>query len=302
MSTTDKTASINAPPADVLLKRQTADGVLVLTLNDPATRNALGPALSDDLVRTVNEFADDSDLRCLVITGAGQAFCSGANVRGFKKRIEDAEKNESDQGAIAKGESRPGPWEALDPVYGARERGGQRMGPEIVRVLHNLQKPTIAAVNGAAYGLGCGIALACDVRIAGRAARFSEAFIRNGLVPADGSTWQLPKLIGMANTLWLQYTGDAVDAEQALRIGLVNEVADDDKLLDRAIECATRLAKGPIYAMGLIKQLVHQAFQQDLAEHLALASRAQDLARKTQDHKEGVAAFLEKRPPRFVGH
>ena len=302
MATTDKTASTSAPRADVLLKRQTADGVLVLTLNDPATRNALGTELSDDLVRTVNEFADNPDLRRLVITGAGQAFCSGANVRGFKKRIEDAEKNKSDQAAAAKSESRPGPWEALDPVYGARERGGQRMGPEIVRVLHNLQKPTIAAVNGAAYGLGCGIALACDVRIAGRAARFSEAFIRNGLVPADGSTWQLPKLIGMANTLWLQYTGDAVDAEQALRMGLVNEVADDDVLLDRAVERATRLAKGPIYAMGLIKQLVHQAFQQDLAEHLALASRAQDLARKTQDHKEGVAAFLEKRPPRFVGH
>jgi 2-(1,2-epoxy-1,2-dihydrophenyl)acetyl-CoA isomerase len=175
------------------------------------------------------------------------------------------------------------------------------MGPEIVRVLHNLQKPSIAAVNGAAYGLGCGIALACDLRVAGRAARFSEAFIRNGLIPADGSTWQLPKLIGMANTLWMQYTGDAVDGEQAARIGLVNEVVDDAKVLDRAIEIATRLAKGPIYAMGLIKQLVHQATQQDLAEHMALASRAQDLARKTQDHKEGVAAFLEKRSPKFTG-
>ena len=302
MATTDKTASTTASSADVLLKRQTADGVLLLTLNDPATRNALGAALSDDLVRTVKEFADNPDLRCLVITGAGTAFCSGANVRGFRQRIEEAERTKSDQAAAATGEGRPGPWEALDPVYGARERGGQRMGPEIVRVLHNLQKPSIAAVNGAAYGLGCGIALACDLRVAGRAARFSEAFIRNGLVPADGSTWQLPKLIGMANTLWMQYTGDAVDAEQALRLGLVNEVVDDAKLSDRAVEIATRLAKGPIYAMGLIKQLVHQATQQDLAEHLALASRAQELARKTQDHKEGVAAFLEKRPPRFVDH
>jgi 2-(1,2-epoxy-1,2-dihydrophenyl)acetyl-CoA isomerase len=299
MSTTDKTTSNHAPGTEVLLKRRTADGVLILTLNDPATRNALGPELSEDLVRTVKDFGSDPDLRCLVLTGAGQAFCSGANVRGFKKRIEEAEKARSEPSA--RSDPGPGPWEALDPVYGARERGGQRQGPEIVRVLHNLEKPSIAAVNGAAYGLGCGIALACDVRIAGRGARFSEAFIRNGLVPADGSTWQLPKLIGMANTLWMQYTGDPIDAEQALRMGLVNEVADDDKLLDRAVERATRLAKGPIYAMGLIKQLVHQAFQQDLTEHLALASRAQELARKTQDHKEGVAAFLEKRPPRFVG-
>jgi enoyl-CoA hydratase/carnithine racemase len=154
------------------------------------------------------------------------------------------------------------------------------MGPEIVRVLHNLQKPSIAAVNGAAYGLGCGIALACDIRIASRAARFSEAFIRNGLIPADGSTWQLPKLIGMANTLWMQYTGDPIDGEQALRMGLVNELTDDALLLERAVACATRLAKGPVYAMGLIKQLVHQGFQQDLAEHMALASRAQELARR----------------------
>jgi enoyl-CoA hydratase/carnithine racemase len=299
MSTTDTTDSTNASGKEVLLKRKTADGVLILTLNDPATRNALGPDLSEVLVQTVTDFGDDPELRCLVLTGAGQAFCSGANVRGFKKRIEDAEKAKSGQPSAV--DPRPGPWEALDPVYGARERGNQRMGPEIVRVLHNLQKPSIAAVNGPAYGLGCGIALACDVRIAGRAARFSEAFIRNGLVPADGSTWQLPKLIGMANTLWMQYTGDPIDGDQALRMGLVNEVTDDEKLLDRAIECATRLAKGPIYAMGLIKQLVHQGFQQDLAQHLALASRAQELARKTQDHKEGVAAFLEKRPPRFVG-
>lgn len=300
MSTTDKNPSSQSSGGELLLKRQTPDGVLILTLNDPATRNALGPDLSEDLVRTVNEFADNPDLRCLVLTGAGTAFCSGANVRGFKKRIDDAEKAKSAQ--PERGDPKPGPWEALDPVYGARERGNQRMGPEIVRVLHNLQKPSIAAVNGAAYGLGCGIALACDVRIAGRAARFSEAFIRNGLIPADGSTWQLPKLIGMANTLWMQYTGDAIDGEQALRMGLVNELTDDDKVVELAVERATRLAKGPIFAMGLIKQLVHQGFQQDLAEHLALASRAQELARKTQDHKEGVAAFLEKRPPRFVGH
>lgn len=299
MSTTDPSASNNASGNEVLIKRQTDDGVLILTLNDPSTRNALGPELSEDLVDTVHAFADNPDLRCLVLTGAGTAFCSGANVRGFKTRIDDAEKAKAQKSAV---EPRPGPWEALDPVYGARERGNQRMGPEIVRVLHNLQKPSIAAVNGAAYGLGCGIALACDIRIAGRGARFSEAFIRNGLIPADGSTWQLPKLIGMANTLWMQYTGDPIDGEQALRMGLVNELTDDDLLLERAVACATRLAKGPVYAMGLIKQLVHQGFQQDLAEHMALASRAQELARKTQDHKEGVAAFLEKRPPKFVGH
>lgn len=282
----------------VLSDRQT-DGVLVLTLNDPGTRNALGPDMMDQLVRAVEDFDADPGLRCLVITGAAGAFCSGANVRGFQRRIEA---READERAAADGPAaRPRPWESLDPTYTARESGRHGTGPEIIRVLHNIQKPSIAAVNGPAYGLGCGLSLTCDFRIAGRSARFSEAFIRNGLIPADGSTWQLPKLIGVANTLWMQYTGDAVGAEEAYRIGLVNRVVEDDDLMDSALEMATRLAGGPTYAMGLIKHLVHQGHQQDLAEHLPIASRAQDLARGTDDHKEGVAAFLEKRPPRFTG-
>jgi 2-(1,2-epoxy-1,2-dihydrophenyl)acetyl-CoA isomerase len=176
------------------------------------------------------------------------------------------------------------------------------MGPAIVRQLHNLQKPSIAAVNGHAYGLGCGIALSCDLRVAGHSARFNEAFIRNGLVPADGSCWQLPRLVGMANALWMEYSGEAVDGPEAYRIGLANKVVPDGELLPAALEMAGKLARGPVYAMGLIKQLVHQGFQQDLSQHLPLASRAQALTRTTYDHKEGVRAFLEKRPPEFRGY
>lgn len=297
MTTTDDADT--GSTTEWVLSDTTTDGVLVLTLNDPGTRNALGPEMMDQLVGAVEGFDADSDLRCLVITGAAGAFCSGANVRGFQRRIEARE--EAERASAEDPAARPRPWETLDPTYTARETGRRSMGPEIIRVLHNLQKPSIAAVNGPAYGLGCGLALTCDIRIAGRSARFSEAFIRNGLIPADGSTWQLPKLIGVANTLWMQYTGDAVGADDAYRIGLVNRVVDDDELLDSVRAMATRLAGGPTYAMGLIKQLVHQGHQQDLAEHLPIASRAQDLARGTDDHKEGVAAFLEKRPPRFTG-
>jgi 2-(1,2-epoxy-1,2-dihydrophenyl)acetyl-CoA isomerase len=270
----------------------TEDGVLVLTLNDPATRNSLGPQLSAELEGEVDRCGQDPALRVLVITGADPAFCSGANVRGFNRAVQQREA----QGPPPP----PGPWELLDPAYMA-DSLHEAMGPAIVRKLWNLQKPTIAAVNGAAYGLGCGLALSCDIRIASESARFSEAFVRNGLIPADGSAWQLPRLIGLSNTLLLQYTGDAVDGQEAFRLGLCSKVVPHAELMDTAMALATRLAQGPTFAMSMIKLLVHKAQQQDLAEHLAQAARAQQLARQTEDHKEGVRAFLEKRPPHFTG-
>jgi enoyl-CoA hydratase/carnithine racemase len=287
---------------DLVRSEVVSDRVLLLTMNDPATRNALGPALMEALTGEIDRFAADRELRCLVITGAGTAFSSGANVRGFARRIEEAESGADGADADAGGEPAPQPWQQLDPTYYARETGDLAMGPAIVRQLHNLQKPSIAAVNGHAYGLGCGIALSCDLRVAGHSARFNEAFIRNGLVPADGSCWQLPRLVGMANALWMEYSGEAVDGPEAYRIGLANKVVPDDELLPAALEMAGKLARGPVYAMGLIKQLVHQGFQQDLSQHLPLASRAQALTRTTYDHKEGVRAFLEKRPPEFRGY
>lgn len=271
-------------------------GVLVLTLDDPSTLNSLGEPLTSELVSEIDRFADDADLRCLVLTGAGRSFSSGANVRGFARNIEAR-----DAAAAAADEPpTPSPWPALDPIFTAGE-ARQAIGPVLVHRLHNLQKPSIAAVNGFAYGLGCGIALSCDIRVAAESARFSEAFVRNGLIPADGSSWQLPKLIGLARTLWMQYTGEPIDGREAERIGLVNVTVPDEELMDTAIEMATRLAQGPVFAMGLIKQLVIRGFDESLPQHLALASRAQELARQTDEHREGVQAFTEKRQPNFTG-
>jgi 2-(1,2-epoxy-1,2-dihydrophenyl)acetyl-CoA isomerase len=292
-------ADNSAPDSQLVTAEVVNDKIFVLTMNDRTTRNAIGEELMGQLTGYIDRFATDPDLRCLVITGAGTAFSSGANVRGFARRIASAEASATQDGAAP---DVPEPWQQLDPVYTARETGSFAMGPTIVRQLHNLQKPSIAAVNGHAYGLGCGIALSCDFRIAAESARFNEAFIRNGLVPADGSAWQLPKLVGMANALWMQFSGEAVGGQEAYRIGLANKVVPDDQLMTATLEMATKLANGPVFAMGLLKQLIHQGYQQDLSQHLPLASRAQALTRTTYDHKEGVQAFLEKRKPEFRGH
>jgi 2-(1,2-epoxy-1,2-dihydrophenyl)acetyl-CoA isomerase len=177
---------------------------------------------------------------------------------------------------------------------------------DIVRMLtvrlHRLQKPSIAAVNGHAIGLGMGISLSCDLRFASDSAQFSEAFIRNGLIPADGSSWHLPRLIGLGNTLRLQYTGDSIKADEAYRLGIVSEVVPHDDLMGAALDLAQRLAHGPTYSLALTKKLAHASLKVDFEKSMDLAGPAQSLARKTQDHREGTKAFLEKRRPRFKGH
>lgn len=279
----------------MILSETTRDGVLVVTLNDPATRNSAGPQLQQELLAELDRMHSDPSLRVLVLTGAPPAFCSGANLKDMARAMDAGT-----WGAEPDPDAPRNAWAELDPVYHDREVVRGAVGPEIVSKLHNLRKPSFAAVNGAALGFGCGIALSCDFRAAGRSARFSETFIRRGLVPADGSAWQLPKLVGLSQALWMHYSGDAIDGEEAYRIGLANWLFDDGVLLDRTLELATRLARGPVFAMGVAKLLVHEAYQEDLAKHLRLSGRAQELTKRTPEHREGLQAFLEKREPRFV--
>jgi enoyl-CoA hydratase/carnithine racemase len=269
------------------------NGVMTLTLHDPATRNAINPDMAQEFFAALDRFEGDPELRALLLTGAEPSFCSGANVRGFNSSIQAREESSETVAAM--------PWGSMEARYARKYAPESSHAPEMVLRLQEQQKPTIAAVNGHAIGAGMGLALACDIRIAAEKAIFSEAFVRMGLIPADGSCWNLPRLIGVSNTLLLQYTGDRVEGPEALRLGLISRLVPDDRLMEASLELAHRIAQGATRSQSLTKYLVRQAADQSFREHLDLAHVAQDQARTTEDHREAVQAFLEKRPPTFKG-
>ncbi len=279
------------------IRVEETDGVLVITMDDPPTRNAIGAEMAGEITGELDRLESKSSLRAVVITGRDPSFCSGANV----KRMDRANVERVEEPGVPEDLS---PSEYLDQRWGERaDEGGEEIDAVrfVALKIHNLQKPSIAAVNGYALGLGMGIALSCDIRIASEEAQFSETFIRRGLIPADGSCWQLPRMIGLGNTLLLQYTGDFVDAQDALRLGMVNKVTSHQELMGTTMELARRLAQGPTYSMSLIKRLVQKSLHTDLEESMRLAGPAQAIARQTEDHREGVRAFVEKREPVFKG-
>ena len=279
--------------ANEFIKTENQDGVLVLTMHDPPTRNALGPEMAKEIVDTLDAFENDPTQRVLLLTGTEPSFCSGANVRGFSQRIQEREQQADPV--------EPLQWGKMESRFSKREQISIYKATQVVLRIHELQKPSIAAVNGHAMGVGCGLALACDIRFAGEKAQFSEAFVQRGLIPGDGSCWQLPRLIGYSNVLMLQYTGDRINGEEAYRLGLASKVYPDGELMDGAMELATRFASGPTQSYSLIKYLVHQSMDLSLSESIGLAHVAQEHARTTEDHKEAVQAFLEKRRPNFKG-
>jgi len=281
------------------IKSESDQGVLVLTMHDPKTRNAIGLEMMKELEEEIDRFESSPALRALVLTGSDPSFCSGANV----KTMNDA--NESSEAKAIPSDSTP--WDLLNQAWDKQSALNSRPRDLIEGVrymplrLHNLQKPSIAAVNGSAIGLGMGIALSCDIRFASTNAKFSEMFVRRGLIPADGSCWQLPRMIGLGKTFMLQYTGEIVSAEESLELGIVNKMIPHDQLMNETMDLAHRIASGATYSMALIKKLIHESLHTNLEESLKLAGPAQDIARQTSDHKEGVKAFVEKRKPNFTG-
>lgn len=253
--------------------------IALLTLNRPDTRNALsGEAMFAAFEQLFERMNRDMNVRAAVLTGAGSAFCSGGNVAEMRDK----------QGIFA------GSAEEVTANYHA---GIQR----IPRAFQTLQVPIIAAVNGAAIGAGNDLACMCDIRIVASNARFAESFVKLGIIPGDGGCWLLPRTVGMSNAAEMAFTGDMVDAAQALAMGLVSSVVAPEELLNAALALAGRIAANPPQAIRWTKQLLQQARQGTLDDALKLAGQFQGLAHQTPDHAEAIQAFFDKRKPVFRG-
>jgi len=253
--------------------------VAVLTLNRPETRNALsGEAMFAGFEQLFERIDADSGIRSAVLTGAGSAFCSGGNVAEMRDRA----------GMFA------GSPEQIAHNY---RDGIQR----IPRAFLRLRVPIIAAINGPAIGAGNDLACMCDLRIASSNARFAESFVKVGIVPGDGGCWLLPRVVGPAMAAELAFTGDTIDANEALRIGLVSRVVEPKALMAEALRLAERIAANPPQVLRWTKQLLQAARTQGLGDALDQAGQLQGLAHHAHDHAEAVAAFFEKRSPVFRG-
>ena len=251
-------------------------GVVTLTLNEPATRNAVSPAIIETLVEHTRRINADLGVSCVILTGAGEGFSSGGNVKEMKDRT----------GLFGgtPAEIRRRYWHGIQ---------------QIPLAMYELEVPSIAAVNGAAIGAGCDLATMCDIRIAGRSAVFAESFLRVGLVSGDGGAWFLPRVVGLSKAYEMTFTGDFLKAEEADRIGLVSKVVDDDKLMDEARALAQRIAAHPSHSLRLTKRLLRDSQHVSLPIALEMASSAQALVQHTHDQHEAVVAFVEKRKPKF---
>ena len=256
--------------------------VATLTLNRPKVLNAASPAMMRELIRAMDVIETPaSAVRTLLITGAGRAFCAGVDLKPGQTGDEQTRS----------------------------ENEGQRDGGDLleyyfhpfIRRLRGLEVPIVVAVNGAAVGVGTSIALMGDTILCARSAYFLHAFRNLGLVPDGGTTWLLPRLVGRARAMELSLLGERLPAEAALEWGMVNRVHDDDVLITEALAVARRLAQGPTRALGLTRRLYWESGSNSHEEQLDLERRFQCLARETDDFREGIAAFLEKRPPRFEG-
>jgi enoyl-CoA hydratase/carnithine racemase len=262
-----------------LLTLEKRGHVAILTLNRPESLNALGaPGDGDAVAATCEEVNADLDVRCVVLTGAGRAFSAGGDVKAMKAR----------EGAFA--------------GSGVVIRDGYRRNiHRIVRSIYGLEVPAIAAVNGAAIGLGCDVACMTDIRICAENSRFGVTFLKLGLIPGDGGAWLLPRTIGMSRAAEMLFTGDVIDAQTAVAWGLVSRAVPAETLLDEAVALAGRIAAQPPHALRLTKSLLRQGQSASYETIMEMSAAAQALSHLTDDHMEGVEALLEKRDAVFKG-
>nr|WP_070959885.1 crotonase/enoyl-CoA hydratase family protein [Hyphomonas sp. Mor2] len=253
--------------------------IAILTLNRPDMMNALGQdGDGADVAAACTEIEDDPSIRCAVLTGAGRAFSAGGDVKAMRDRA----------GSFA------------GSPYQVRE-GYRRNIHRIVNSLYNLEVPLIAAVNGAAIGLGCDVACMADVRIASDKAKFGVTFLKLGLIPGDGGAWLLPRIIGASRAAELLFTGDVIDSATAAEWGLISRAVPGEALMDAAMELATRMAQQPPQSLRLAKTLLRHGTTSNYDTIMELSAASQSMMHFTEDHMEGVNAILEKRAPTFEG-
>ncbi len=284
-------------PDDVLFDKR-SDGVALITLNRPDSLNAMGGQLMPMLAQFLEQCRMDREVRCVVLTGTGRGFCAGGDVKQMGQRPEPA-------GAAAQAESRsdgdggqrPSVLTMLDPGVMVLRESQMRTS----YVLHTMPKPTIAMVNGYAVGAGLSLALACDLRIASEQAKFGTAFRNIALSGDFGGSYFLQRLVGMGKARELYFTAEIIDAEAALRLGMVNRVVPHDTLAEETLAFAAKLAAGPTATFARMKDNLNLAAHADLKTLLDQEGFNQRLTGMSNDSREAVRAFIEKREPKFAG-
>jgi 2-(1,2-epoxy-1,2-dihydrophenyl)acetyl-CoA isomerase len=250
------------------------DGIAMLTLNRPESLNALSDDIRLGLLEALYRLGNDNAIGCIVLTGAGRGFCAGGDVKTMAGRS----------------------------ARGFEERAtGIQQSNRVSKMMHDIPKPIIGMINGVAVGAGLSMAAACDIRVAAKSARFGTGFIKIGLSGDWGGTWSLTRLVGTAKAREMFFTGDIIDADEALRTGLVNRVVDDAGLLDATMTLARRIAGMPHVALGYTKKNLNAAETGDFATSLDMEAFHQARCSQMEDHREAVAAFKEKRKPVFSG-
>ncbi|MBI4298195.1 MAG: enoyl-CoA hydratase/isomerase family protein [Chloroflexi bacterium] len=257
------------------IKIERENNIATIILNRPDKLNAIDKEMNDELEHAITQLQEEG-IRALILTGAGRGFCSGADLTA-------------------------GPMtEPENPTLEAVRRIRKPLGWQTF-LLHRFPRPTIAAVNGVAAGAGLSFALACDIRIASESARFSAIFVRRAIVADYGCTYLLPRIVGLSSALELMYTGDIIGAREAERIGLVSRVVPDTELMSTAKELAQKLANGPSLTQEMIKRLTYEGLQRTLLDQLQLEESGNNILQDTEDSKEGIRSFLEKREPVYWG-
>lgn len=247
-------------------------GIATITINRPKALNALNTETLEELKNVLEVLQNDDGVKVIVMTGAGEkAFVAGADISEMKDMS----------------------------VFDAKKFA--ELGQKVFRKIELMKKPVIAAVNGYALGGGCELALACDIRIASRNAKFGQPEVGLGIIPGFGGTQRLPRIVGVSKAKELIYTGDMIDAEEALRIGLISKVVEQDKLLEEAYGIAKKIMSKGLVAVSLAKEAINKSLEVDIDSGMEYEANAFALCFGTQDQKEGMAAFLEKRAPKFEG-